>query len=102
MNEKNPENTAAARLPAPIVDLIGRPNAGKSTLFNRITKSRKAIVDPRPGVTRDRQYERVEWEKHSFILVDTGGLEISQGPGRTVFAGSPLKLKEFGVRVENV
>ena len=58
-----------------IVALIGRPNVGKSTLFNKITKSRKALVDPTPGVTRDRQYERVDWDQNSFILVDTGGIE---------------------------
>ncbi|PHR28978.1 MAG: ribosome biogenesis GTPase Der [Desulfotalea sp.] len=59
----------------PIVALIGRPNVGKSTLFNRITKSRKALVDPTPGVTRDRHYDRVMWEDKGFILVDTGGID---------------------------
>jgi GTP-binding protein len=58
-----------------MVALIGRPNVGKSTLFNRITKSRKALVDPTPGVTRDRHYDRVTWDNKSFILVDTGGID---------------------------
>jgi len=60
----------------PIVALIGRPNVGKSTLFNRLTRSRKAIVDPTPGVTRDRHYEEVHWADRGVILVDTGGIEI--------------------------
>jgi GTP-binding protein len=64
-----------------IVALIGRPNVGKSTLFNRITKSRKALVDPTPGVTRDRQYERVDWDDSAFILVDTGGIEAKDSAG---------------------
>jgi len=59
----------------PMVALIGRPNVGKSTLFNRITKSRKALVDSTPGVTRDRHYDRVTWNDRSFILVDTGGID---------------------------
>lgn len=59
----------------PIVALVGRPNVGKSTLFNRITKSRKALVDPTPGVTRDRHYERVVWNDRPMMLVDTGGID---------------------------
>ncbi len=59
----------------PIVALVGRPNVGKSTLFNRVTRSRKAIVDPTPGVTRDRHYEQVVWNEQGFVLVDTGGID---------------------------
>ena len=58
-----------------IVALVGRPNVGKSTLFNRITRTRKALVDATPGVTRDRHYERVVWNDKLFMLVDTGGID---------------------------
>jgi len=60
----------------PLVAIIGRANVGKSTLFNRLVQRRKAIVNNTPGVTRDRIYGQSDWLGHSFVVVDTGGVDV--------------------------
>src|SRR3954464_4425041 len=63
----------------PVVAVVGRPNAGKSTLFNRVVGERVAIVEDRARTTRDRLYDIAEWNGRRFIVVDTGGLEAKPG-----------------------
>ena len=62
---------------AQLVAIVGRPNVGKSTLFNRLTETRQAIVDPTAGTTRDRQYGKVDWCGREFSIVDTGGWVVN-------------------------
>ena len=58
----------------PVIALVGRPNVGKSTLFNRLTNTRDALVADFPGLTRDRKYGQAKFEGRQFIVIDTGGI----------------------------
>lgn len=93
----------------PVVALVGRPNVGKSTLFNRLTGERLAIVDEVPGTTRDRLLAEADWSGYFFYVMDTGGIDPSSGRGqaplsvgskdfiRQIRAGAELAMEESDV-----
>ncbi|AMF95145.1 ribosome biogenesis GTPase Der [Vibrio fluvialis] len=74
----------------PVVALVGRPNVGKSTLFNRLTRTRDALVADFPGLTRDRKYGQAKLGEHQFIVIDTGGIDGSEEGVETKMAAQSL------------
>jgi GTP-binding protein len=79
----------------PIIAIVGRPNVGKSTLFNRLSRSRDALVDDQPGVTRDRLYASIVWDDRRLTLIDTGGFqETDEDPLYGLVRGQVMKAIE--------
>jgi GTPase len=91
--KKGNEGGASAGLP--LVAIVGRPNVGKSTLFNRLVGERRAIVGDEPGITRDRIYGEAEWSGRRFSVVDTGGIVPDE---RAVIPANILRQAEFAIR----
>src|SRR3982751_3729025 len=86
---------AETRPALPLVAVVGRPNVGKSTLFNRLTGERRAIVGDEPGITRDRIYGESEWNGRKFAVVDTGGIVPDDD---AVIPSEILKQAEAAIR----
>jgi GTPase len=91
--KQTPHNNSPA---LPLLAIVGRPNVGKSTLFNKLTGSRRAIVGDEPGITRDRLYGEAEWRGHAFRVVDTGGIvpEDKEFIPAEIFRQAKVALKE--------
>lgn len=84
----------------PVMALVGHPNVGKSTLFNRIAEERLAIVDDMPGVTRDRLYAKADWLSQEFYIIDTGGLTLEDEPiEQQIYAQAQIAIEEADVIV---
>src|ERR1041385_7886014 len=79
-------------MPRPLVAVVGRPNVGKSTLFNRLVGRRVAIVEDTPGITRDRLYHDVEWRGQEFTVIDTGGIILNETDPLTVQVRAQAEL----------
>ncbi len=84
----------------PIVALVGRPNVGKSTLFNRLVGEKMAIVDEVPGTTRDRLLGSAEWCGKDFYVIDTGGIDPSEGGTEPLSVGSAEYIKQIRAQAE--
>src|ERR671934_128692 len=84
--EAEPEATETTQPLLGTVAIVGYPNVGKSTLVNRLTESRAAVVHETPGVTRDRKELVAEWAGKRFVVIDTGGVDIARPSTRTRFA----------------
>ena len=85
----------------PTVALVGKPNVGKSTLFNRLAGKRISIIEDTPGVTRDRIYSKAMFNDKPFYLIDTGGIDLSDGDFNEEIKDGLNMFEMFNYRIEN-